>query len=406
MPLPAGRFSFLQPHWAFALAPVGACAYIAGSALPFRWDIPLVVLALSGGSATILSRRNGAVESSPLFWAVVVFLIVTAASVSLSRDLSRSLTLSAPLVPAVLLFFVIADHFQGTRQIRALYLTFSVVGLGLSAAVLFLAWTKNWSVPYGWEGWISEVRSPILIVPNDIAFLAAVAPLSLALLWCDRRKIVRVVCALSIVASLLAVLVMRSRGALVTMIGALVLAALFLRPRAAVPLGLGILSASLLADGLLGFPLTSKFGLIWDAGSGRLWDARFPIWSAAWSMFRDAPIWGQGPHTFSYTSPDSIHVPWPHNLYLEMLAEQGILGLLGLGFLLASGFSAALTVQRAGQAETRTLGVGVLTALLAFCFAALFELSFLREWVVILLFTLLGVITQLYSIQRRLEVKT
>ena len=406
MPLSMGKFSWSQRHWPFALAPIGTCAYIAGSALPFRWDFPLVVLALSGGLVTIFSRRNSSAESLPLFWPVIIFLIATGLSILLSRDIGRSVSLSAPLIPAILLFFVIADHFRGPRHVRLLYLTFSAVGLGLSLAVLWRAWMKDWSVPQGWQGWISEVESPILIVPNDTAFLAAVAPLSLALLWCDARKSIRVVSGLSIVLSLLAVSVIRSRIATLTMIGALVLAALLLRPRIALPLGLGFLSASLLVDGLLGFPLLSKFGLIWDAGSGGLWDARFPIWSAAWTTFREAPILGHGPHTFAYTSVDSIRAPWAHNLYLEMLAEQGIIGLLGLAFVLFCAFSAARTIQRTDQTETRILGAGALAALLAFCFAAAFELSFLRQWVVILLFTLLGVITQLHSTQKALEDKS
>lgn len=406
MPLPVSKFSCSQPHWVFELAPFGTCAYIAGSALPFRWDIPLVVLALSGGFVTIFSRRNSSAESSPLFLPMVIFLIATGLSILLSRDIGRSVRLSAPLVPAVLLFFLIADHFQGPRHIRLLYLTFSAVGLGLSLAVLWQAWMKGWIVPQGWQGWISEVRSPILIVPNDTAFLAAVAPLSLALVWGDARKSIRVLSGLSIFLSLFAVFVIRSRVAILTTIGSSVLATLFIRPRIALPLGLGILSASLLVDGFLGFPLLSKFGLIWDPGSGSLWDGRFPIWSAAWTAFWGAPILGEGPHTFDYTSPDSIRAPWAHNLYLEMLAEQGLIGVTALGFLLFSGLSTARNIQRTELTETRILGAGALAALLGFCFAALLELSFLRQWVVIMLFALLGVITQLHSNYQRLEVKS
>ena len=92
----------------------------------------------------------------------------------------------------------------------------------------------------------------------------------------------------------------------------------------------------MLLDAARGWPLTARFALLWGTGeaghSGMtgLWDARLPIWSHAWQTFLQHPLMGQGPHTFSYTSVDGIQVSWAHNLYLETLAEQGILGLAAL----------------------------------------------------------------------------
>lgn len=405
IPLSVTKFSFSQLDWALALGPLGACGYIAGAALPFKWDIPLVVLALSGGLVAFFNRRNRPPDSSPLLFPVLIFLLVTGLSILVSKDIGRSVRSSVALVPAVLLFFLIADHFHGPRHTRLLYLTFSAVGLGLALAVLWNAWRKGWVIPQGFQNWISDVPSPILVVPNDTAFLAVVAPLSLALLCCEARNAVRVFSALSIFLSVCAVCVIQSRVAFLTIISSLACAAAFLRPRLALPFGLVILTATLLVDGLLGFPLATKFGLIWDAGSGGLWDARIPIWSAAWAAFLNAPLWGQGLHTFDYTSPDSIRVTWVHNLYLETLAEQGIIGLTALGFLLFGGLSTALNIKRAELTETRILGAGALAALIGLCLAAFFELSFLRQWVVIILFALLGVIAQLESYKQRVEWK-
>jgi O-antigen ligase len=189
-----------------------------------------------------------------------------------------------------------------------------------------------------------------------------------------------------------------------TMVGSLTLAVLLLRPRLALPFGLVVVAATLLMDGALGSPLLAKFAQLWDGESGRLWDARLPIWSAAWTSFLSAPLLGHGLHTFDYTSVDSINARWAHNLYLETLAEQGILGIAALGCLLYCGLSAARNLRRAQGAETRILGCGALAALAGFCFASLIELSFLREWVVIVLFALLGVISQLTTHNEELEV--
>ena len=47
------------------------------------------------------------------------------------------------------------------------------------------------------------------------------------------------------------------------------------------------------------------------------------------------------------------------------------------------------------------MAVGALAALLGFCVAAFLELSFVRQWVAITLFTLLGIIGRLASCEQR-----
>jgi O-antigen ligase len=88
-------------------------------------------------------------------------------------------------------------------------------------------------------------------------------------------------------------------------------------------------------------------------------------------------------------------VPWAHNLYLEVLAEQGIVGLAALGFLLARGWSQARRIQRTADNEARIFATAALGGLLGLCFAGMIELSLLRHWVVITLFVILGVIAKL-----------
>ena len=178
--------------------------------------------------------------------------------------------------------------------------------------------------------------------------------------------------------------------------------ATLLRPRLGFASGLLILIPVLIVDALLGFPLLAKFD--------GFWDSRIRMWLATWSMFLDAPFTGHGAHTFvllykpylndlnlpSWVPVDPhATVPWPHNLYLEVLAEQGIVGLVVLVFLLACGLAIAWKLRRAPLSEDRILGAGASAALVSFCFSAIFELSFNRQWVVIILFALLGVLAHL-----------
>jgi O-antigen ligase len=67
-------------------------------------------------------------------------------------------------------------------------------------------------------------------------------------------------------------------------------------------------------------------------------DPRFALWSAAVALFVEAPILGHGARTYGILYQARLHdldlpswvfaeqrfVPWPHNLYLELLTEQGL----------------------------------------------------------------------------------
>jgi hypothetical protein len=94
-----------------------------------------------------------------------------------------------------------------------------------------------------------------------------------------------------------------------------------------------------------------------------------------------------------------VTIPWAHNLYLEVLAERGIVGFAALGVLLVRGLTIAWHTQHAASAEARLLGAGALGGFIGLCGAAAVELSLLREWVVVMLFTFLGISAYLASSQ-------
>lgn len=395
---------FLYLYRISAFGPIGVCAYIASFAVPleFGWDIPLTALALIGILATVISFKKNSVANSSLTLPVLVFLGVMGLSILVSEDFGRSMRLSAPLAPAALLFFLIAEHFNSIQDTRLLYFTFSLVELGLACMLLWAAWRTGGMDP---DAWVSNVRSPILLVKNDVTFLAVVAPLSLVLAYRNPRSVVGILALLSILLSVCVVGVFQSRIAMLTMVTSITFGAALVRPRLGLICGLAIPILILLIDASLGFPLVARFGRHWE-GSGRI-----PLWLAAWAMFLHAPLLGHGAHTFvlfygSYLQrlnlppwlfTDPRVVPWAHNLYLEVLAEQGIIGLMALGFVLARGVSSACSIQRVASSETRIFGAGAVAGLASFCLAGMFELTLLRQWVVIIMFTLLGVIAQLSS---------
>ena len=94
-------------------------------------------------------------------------------------------------------------------------------------------------------------------------------------------------------------------------------------------------------------------------------------------------------------------MPWVHNLYLEVLAEQGIVGLVALVGLLATALRLIRTAARTSlSADGRLLGTGIHAALLAICVTAFVELTFVREWVAVVTLSLLGLTSNHAALRR------
>ena len=272
---------------------LGSCAYLLGFALPFPWDVPLALLGVFGILTLLSPSPHRLTLRSPLVAWLLLFGVSTGLSMLASVDSSRSLIFSASFLPAILIFFLVADHHGDIRGARLLYLTLSAVALGLACWLLWAWW--HWELGSIHE-MVRTFGSPVLAVPNDVTFLAIIAPLSLALLYRQPRSGGGFLALLSLLASLSAVCALRSRTGILAMSLSLVCAAALMPPRRrllhAAAYGVVFLLGALLIDGLLGFPLTDK--VIRKATIL----GRMGYWSTAWTMFRDAPLLGQGPHTF------------------------------------------------------------------------------------------------------------
>ena len=383
-----------------SFGPVGACAYIAGFCLPFRWDVPLAVLAVFSILAALGSDRAARPQGSPLRIPVMLFVLATALTIVASHDVYRSLRLSAPLAPALLLFWIIEGHFRRTQHIRLLYATCSGVAVGLASLLLITASRMGWSRVHGH---VAEAGSPLLIEANDAALLAVIAPMSLALFRDAPRSVMGIGAAISILLSVIAAVAVQSRTTMLALIVSVASAAILMRTRRRVLVssGLALLGVVFLADWLPGFPLLKKLAL----GDG----GRLSLWLTAWAMFLDAPLLGHGPHSFALLSSsfvaelgierDLAVIPWIHNLYLEVLAERGLVGFVTFAGLLAASFGVASRVQRSARSDVRILNAAAVAALLSFCVAASVELTFLRKWVVIILLLVVGVIGRLSTLK-------
>ena len=121
---------------------------------------------------------------------------------------------------------------------------------------------------------------------------------------------------------------------------------------------------ALVVDALVGFRFVHKALQDWQ-GNGRL-----PLWAAALAMFHDAPLLGQGPNSYvlhyrtylaalhfpTWMEIDPRVTPWAHNLYVELLAEQGFVGLGAFLALGAVGLSMVKRINKCQRSDIHCLG--------------------------------------------------
>ena len=243
----------------------------------------------------------------------------------------------------------------------------------------------------------------MLVVPNDCHLLALLTPFSLVLAERNPRSGLGLLAISSIAVSAAAILALGSRGGVLTLVACLALTGAFLRPRLGLVLGGASLGVLALGDAALGFPVLSKFTHVVDT--------RVSLWILAWEMFLDAPWLGHGPHTYRLLYPAYLEaanfpewvrldpwgtaVPWAHNLYLELLAERGILGFLSFFSVIGTSFVYLGLALRAQDSQIAGLAAGAGGALGGFLLSGVFEASLIRIWAVILLFSVWGVVAQL-----------
>ena len=397
-----------------ALACIGICGYLVGLTLPLSpvLDVPLVFLVVFSTLAAIAARNRPGWSCLSTVIAAAVFAFARLLSTVTAADGFLYLPVLAPLLPALLLLLVTSAWVQTARHVQAICLCLTVVAFLLVSMSL-----ARWVTPISARGaWAGPVASPLLQVNNDITVAAVLAPLALGLAAPVGGWLVRLAVGLFFGSLIAAIGLLESRTAFVTTIVAVGSFLLLQRPPSptvrAGRRGLLLLAALvgflLIVDALAGFRLIQKSAGDWQ-GNGRV-----ALWVAALAMFRDAPALGHGAGAYAkhyrayidslqlppWIVVDLRSTPWVHNLYLEILAEQGIVGCVAFFVLVALAVSHLRTLRRSRDPHTQVLGGAVGAALIAFLAAAVFELTLLRPWVTITLFALVGLLSALAWTER------
>ena len=369
-------------------------AFLLTFGLPLAIDISLIILLTGTVVAShyhVLRHADRSIVLSALF-----FIITVVACSLLSNNVEESFLYSASFVPGILLFILLGQSKEMSDwHLVILSLLFSLV---LQVAYIFVSYLLSSTESLLPAEIIEQSGSLVFIVPNDIVLLSLLIPFCLYFIRYHNSGLVRVFSGIMIVTTVMCGLWLQSRTAILVA-GVSLLSYLLLSLRR-IPWHWVFISivVVLLVD------TAAEFGLVDKVLSFN--DSRLPLWRAGWQMFLTEPMTGFGPHTYGEfyreffsgegmpgnVIVDTRHTPWPHNLYIELLAEYGILGLISFLLVVAA---VVRTLHRKLYAEKITpvakFQMAAFSSFIGFLLAALVELTFLRMWVVLYLSLLLAI---------------
>lgn len=396
--------SFSRPEIALAAAfPFAVIGHVVPTPGP-QWLPGAAWAAFVLALAVLVTAPSGRVQLPRLGLVVLIYLgAALFAVIGTDGELGDAVPLLRSIFTGLMLFFAIALVVR-TRQQAETVLTGAVAGGALVG--LFAIYQSRVGATSS-VGFITSSGELVERVtggfghPNALGgFLALVAPFALGGLMLRPRWRLLFACAL--LAILGGIYVSYSRGAL---LGVAIIPLFFLRGRTAVILLPFLGAVAAFATPTL---LRERFGTLTAQGSEIA--TRLDIWKTAITIWLDHPAVGAGLGRFdeAYAQaripgkqflPSSIFEPPPHahNVFLQALAEQGLVGLVALGaVLLTAGYTALLLRSRAEE-WVRWFGAASLASLTAFFIHNQFDVT-LIETTGIYFWGLLGLLSALASI--------
>jgi O-antigen ligase/Flp pilus assembly protein TadD len=369
-----------------------AGATLNGLALYEAINLSLGLLALAGGAWLVWTWRRGwASVCSPMTIAYTAYLAAYAVSAAFSTDPRRSLNALVLTVLYAFVWLLVSDLLRrgwpAESFTRVMTVVASIViGLALWQAVRY---ESSWLETSGG----GPLLPPVILRPNPLlthanmvaAFLNLFWPIVLVKLLSANSWPGRAAAGVWILSAWGVILLTSSRGAWLGAAAALFVAVgLWWVAREKRRLPSPRLSAGWLAAGAGVFLLVAIVGvaavrLLQNPTHGSGWSARGLFWQAAWDAFVDHPIVGLGPDTYATAFMQHRSIP-PYTLYvrahsqvMHVLAENGLVGILAGGALIAAAGWAGWRHWQSGSVTERRLLAGVAGALVATIVHGLFD---------------------------------
>jgi putative inorganic carbon (hco3(-)) transporter len=357
---------------------------------PFlNWDFPIrdlsTLVRFSFFAGTIAYRLTHGKGLRNWLWsgwltrALLGYLAVAMASAvfvnPLTMDAQRELM---RLASYVCFYYVVIDWAKTRHDTQTLLKSLMISTIAVSLFGIWQALLGSYSGLYdvlypaqdeiaqipAWEG---RITSFLEHYNGLAAYINLVVPFCLAFVFRGGDPALRTLSRCCLALAVIALLLTQSRGGLLSFVAMLIVYACLSAPdrktrmrRVAL-----VLVVSLLAGAAAGF-FFQRLGEIDDFTAV----SRLAIWGSAFTVFARSPILGTGFGNLRGLMGGLLNLPdgWTgdaHNLYLELLAETGLIGFLAFGILIVVALRKALS--QFGCAQNEFGGAIGLAAFAAIC---------------------------------------
>lgn len=356
------------------LAPIVPTMAVVG--LSFVCLFSLVIKALTTKKFTFRTEGIGLM----VIMMILVYLLATVTSFAPFK----SAQIWAVYFAFMAFYFVIINTIRTKKQMFNLLKVFALSGL-LVCLYGIAQYLFGWNIAQAWmdEEMFEDIKMRIystLENPNVLGeYILLVLPVCIALMWTSKKIFPRIVFALFAGVLGIALILTFSRGC---WLGIMAAAAVFVTFAAGKLWGLALLALPIIPM-IIPDSIINRFTSIGDMSDSST-SYRVYIWMGTILMLKDFWLSGVGPGTEAFTqvypfySYSAIVAPHPHNLFLQVMTETGVLGISAFLLLLFLFFKRLIVgCQHFGKGHPLTVViVGIGAAVIGFLLQGMFDNCF------------------------------
>lgn len=372
------------------LAPLAPTMAMAGLAMLTLFSLMIYSITHRG----FVWRRDG--MGLLLFSFVLIYLLC--ATTSFAR--AKSLQIWAIYAVFIAAYFLVTNLITAKHQLWHLLVVFVISGF-LVCLYGIAQYLFGWDTAQAWmdEEMFQDIKMRIystLENPNVLGeYILLVLPAAIGLMWVVKKPLARLTYAGIAAVMLLALILTFSRGC---WIGLLLAAAVFITFAAGKLWGLALIAPPLL-PAVLPQSILNRFTSI-----GNMEDSstsyRVYIWMGTLAMIRD--FWisgiGMGAEAFTQVYPfysyNGIVAPHSHNLFLQILVESGVVGIVVFLLVLVLFFKKAMVGYQIGGGKGKplsTLVCALCAGVCGFLIQGMFDNCFYNYRVMLIFWLTLGI---------------
>lgn len=295
----------------------------------------LVLLSILSFILKVLLKEDFKFKYTPINAGVIGFVLIYALSAMVSMNVVTSLKIALLIISFILFYFVIVNSIENKKQLNVMIAIFVITGLVVSLYGIYqyMFGGSFASSSYVDKEMFEDISTRITGTfdnPNVMGeYLLFVIPLAMTYFF-NKKGLIKKIIALGIIGTMTISLALTySRGCYLGLIASVGIFLLLINLKFIILFLAGILAVPF----VLPASIINRFTSIGNTGDSST-SYRISIWKGAIDMIKDywyRPI-GQGTTAFNSIYPlysySGVGAEHTHNLFLQIIIETGILGII------------------------------------------------------------------------------